>query len=106
MFHVAGDGATYDRLLTPRQIAKLTLAIRKGDLEERALRFLRDAICFQENPYSDDYFVFRVSSRREDGEMSVGSWSHDDASSWGKGFRTFEAHVTKLCDDWLDEIAS
>jgi hypothetical protein len=99
IFHIEGtDDDVYNRLLPPLEIAKVTLALRKRE------RFLKDGLCFQGNAYDDNFFAFRVSSRRKDGEMTVGEWNHDDDSFWPKRFKTFDEHLSQLCANWCDEL--
>jgi hypothetical protein len=99
VFHIEGtDDEVYNRLLPPLEIAKITLALRKRE------RFVKDGLCFQGNLYDDNFYAFRVSSRRKDGEMTVGEWNHDDDSFWPKRFKTFDEHLSQLCANWCDEL--
>jgi hypothetical protein len=105
-YEEAGDG--YDRLLRPSEMATITRALRRdyADFHDDP-KFIKDAVCFQCRPYEDDFYVFRVSSRRKkDGELSVGAWSHDEENSWGRGFQTFDEHIAKLCKEWLKQLTS
>jgi len=100
VFDIRGTNeAVYNRLLAPLEIAKVTLALRQHGEE-----FLEDGLCFQGNLYDDNFYAFRVSSRRKDGEMCVGEWWHDDESGWPKRFKTFDQHIGELCANWCDEL--
>jgi len=101
VFDIRGtDGEVYNRLLAPLEIAKITLALRRAGEE-----FLDDGLCFQGNVYDDNFYAFRVGSRRKDGEMTVGEWNHDDDSVWPRRFKTFDEHIGELCAHWCDELA-
>jgi hypothetical protein len=116
LFVISGDDtdkyeaveSQYNRLLAPVEIAQLTEDMRRHFTEEEDednSKFLADAIPFQGNLYDDNFYVFRVSSRRkQDGEMTVGEWYHDEDSRWPRSFTSFEQHIERLCKNWLSEL--
>ena len=112
IFCISGDDednydkvdSQYYRLVPPRFILTATLGIRRYRRHEDDEELVNDAIMFQSNPYDEDFFAFRISSRRKDGEMTVGEWHDHNDGFWPRGFTSFDAHLIELCDGILKKV--
>lgn len=89
-------------LLHPMEIVAETLELRQA-YEEETADMLRDSLCFQENRYRSDFYTFRISDARQDGEMSVHAFYHDDLYVWSDVFFTFEEHLYEWVENFTAE---
>jgi hypothetical protein len=94
----------YDRMLPPSFLVKATLGVRRYRRGEDDEELVNDAVMFQSHPYHEEFFAFRISSRRKDGEMTVGEWLEGGDGGWPRGFKSFDDHLIALCEQWHKKL--